>query len=79
MGGHHFGDRADCEARVNGHFEAAFAIFAKWIIQAAEADGSLLAQTVSQSEAGVTTPPDSSFLKGEQLEVNELFAQRETA
>lgn len=43
---------------MNGHFEAALAIFAKWIIEAAESG---LAEADSQPGASLTSLPDSSF------------------
>ncbi|MCJ7532272.1 MAG: hypothetical protein MUO64_14740 [Anaerolineales bacterium] len=53
------GDRSDCEAHViDPRFEAALAIFAKWIIEAAEAD---LAEADSQPRASLTSSPDSPF------------------
>jgi hypothetical protein len=58
-------------------YEAALAIFAKWIVEAAEELD--LPEADSQPRASLTTPPVSSFLEGEQLEVNGLFAQREDA
>jgi hypothetical protein len=73
LGCHHPGDRVDCEARmIDPRFEPALAIFAWWIIQAAEE--SLLAQTVSQSEAVMTTPPVSSF-ESQRVEVNNPLAE----